>query len=94
MGHEVARRFFEFFAVNLRNPHTRRAQDGSAEQSARSVENTGRRFRGWDISANVGVKLHAQVKDKMTRFTAEADRILRNKGALAMTRDRAISPSR
>jgi hypothetical protein len=36
------------------------------------VENTGRRFRGWDISANVGVKLHAQVKDKMTRFMAEA----------------------
>jgi hypothetical protein len=35
-------------------------------------ENTGRRFRGWDISANVGVKLHAQVKDKMTRFMAEA----------------------
>jgi hypothetical protein len=35
-------------------------------------ENTGQRFRGWDISANVGVKLHAQVKDKMTRFMAEA----------------------
>jgi hypothetical protein len=35
-------------------------------------ENTGRRFRGWDISANVGVKPHAQVKDKMTRFMAEA----------------------
>jgi acetylornithine deacetylase/succinyl-diaminopimelate desuccinylase-like protein len=37
------------------------------------------------------VKLHAQVKDKMTRFMAEADRILQNKGALAMTRDRAIA---
>jgi hypothetical protein len=32
----------------------------------------GRRFRECDISANVGVKLHAQVKDKMTRFMAEA----------------------
>jgi hypothetical protein len=37
------------------------------------------------------VKLHAQVKDKMTRFMAEADRILQDKGALAMTRDRAIA---
>jgi hypothetical protein len=35
-GARVSRRFFEFFAVNVRNPHTRRAQDWSAEQSARS----------------------------------------------------------
>ena len=35
-GARVSRRFFEFFAVNIRNPHTRRAQDRSAEQSARS----------------------------------------------------------
>jgi hypothetical protein len=33
---------------------------------------TGRRFRECDISANVEVKLHAQVKDKMTRFMPEA----------------------
>jgi hypothetical protein len=35
-------------------------------------ENTDRRFRECDISANVGVKLHARVKDEMARFTAEA----------------------
>jgi hypothetical protein len=35
-------------------------------------ENTGRRFRECDISPNVGVKLHAQVKDEMARFMAEA----------------------
>jgi hypothetical protein len=29
-------------------------------------------FPGMGISANVGVKLHAQVKDKMTHFMAEA----------------------
>ena len=30
------------------------------------------RFRECDISANVGVKMRAQVKDRMTRFMAEA----------------------
>ena len=35
-GARISRRFFEFFAVNVRNPHTRRAQDRSAEQSVRS----------------------------------------------------------
>ena len=53
-----------------------RTRDGpkTGQQSNRHAvdENTGRRFRGWEISANVGVKLHAQVKDKMTRFMAEA----------------------
>jgi hypothetical protein len=34
--------------------------------------NTGRRCRECDISANVGVKLHAQVKGEMARFTAAA----------------------
>jgi hypothetical protein len=71
-GARISRRFFEFFAVNVRNPHTRRAQDRSAEQSARSRRKYRRRFRRWDISANVGVKVHAQVEDKMTRFMAEA----------------------
>ena len=71
-GARVSRRFFEFFAVNVRNPYTRRVQDRSAEQSAPVDENTGRRFRECDISANVGVKLHAQVKDEMARFMAEA----------------------
>jgi len=35
-GARVSRRFFEFFAVNVRNRHTRRAQDWSAGQSVRS----------------------------------------------------------
>jgi hypothetical protein len=50
----------------------RRAQDRSAEQSARSRRKYRPAFGGWDISANVAVKLHGQVKDRMTRFMAEA----------------------
>ena len=56
-GARVSRRFFEFFAVNVRNPHTRRPKTGRQSNQHAVDENTGRRFQGWDISANVGAKL-------------------------------------
>ena len=59
-------------AKPLTNAALRFFTDGRQSNRHAVHENTGRRFRECDISANVGVKLHAQVKDKMTRFMAEA----------------------
>jgi hypothetical protein len=59
-------------AKPLTNAALRFFTDGRQSNRRAVHENTGRRFRECDISANVGAKLHAQVKDKMTRFMAEA----------------------
>ena len=71
-GAQNLKAVLRILAVNVRNPHTAGNRAGRQSDQHAVDENTGRRFRGWDISANVGVKLHAQVKDKMTRFMAEA----------------------